>query len=57
MDKDIIEQLIGRPMNEEEAQTVEWLNGWDFSTKVNIMRLLQAAHQNGLGVTHYAFGD
>ncbi|WP_409346776.1 hypothetical protein [Paenibacillus sp. MBLB4367] len=47
MDVVHIERAIGRGLTDSERKTVEWVNGWERETKLNLMSLIWAARENG----------
>lgn len=59
MNKILLEKSIGRKLNEDENKTVEWVNGWEKQTALNLQGLVLAAKENGFaeGVRAAAAAD
>lgn len=47
MDREAVEAIIGRPLTEEERETINWVNCWERETRSNLMSLMLTASAAG----------
>lgn len=47
MDREAIENMIDRPLTDEERDTINWVNCWERETQTNLMALMLTASTVG----------
>lgn len=44
----MLEEMLGRPMTQDEKKVIDWLSGWEQSTLDTISRIISEVHAAGV---------